>query len=167
MISTERFILRQLDINDCTDRYLSWLRSSEVSKFIVTAEETKNLLELKEYVKDKTNDDSVLFLAIIDKETGFHIGNIKYEPLNRTSGFSIMGIFIGDKSFHGKGVAGEVIKASATYLKSAHGIDTIILGVESENIPAVKAYAKIGFVEFESKDFVKRDGGIWMKYQIK
>ena len=66
-----------------------------------------------------------------------------------------MGILIGDPDFRGKGVAAEVVFASAKWLKEHRSIRQILLGVNIENLPAIQAYKKIGFVNVESSFIIK------------
>ena len=56
-----------------------------------------------------------------------------------------MGILIGDSDWRGKGVAIEVIKASAHYLNSIYGVRTIFLGVNPNQQAGISVYKKIGF----------------------
>ena len=56
-----------------------------------------------------------------------------------------LGILIGDSDWRGKGVAIEVIKASAHYLSYRYGVTTIFLGVNQNNKEAVSVYQKLGF----------------------
>ena len=74
-----------------------------------------------------------------------HIGNIKYEPIDYKGKTAVLGILIGDSDWRGKGVAIEVIKASAHYLAERYGVTTIFLGVNQNNKAAVSAYQKVGF----------------------
>ncbi|MBF0119190.1 MAG: GNAT family N-acetyltransferase [Desulfobacterales bacterium] len=152
-IVTERFILRNLTEKDVTERYLSWLDDTKVKKNITAAIKTKNLSDLKQYVRDKIGNDDILFLSIFEKTSGLHIGNIKYEPVNSELGYAIMGILIGDLSYQGKGVASEVIIASANWLKYNMKIKTILLGVSINNDMAICAYRKVGFV-FSKTEFI-------------
>jgi RimJ/RimL family protein N-acetyltransferase len=57
-----------------------------------------------------------------------------------------MGILIGEVDWQGKGVAGEVIKATASYLKSELKVTHINLGVSEQNTSAIKLYEKLGFL---------------------
>jgi RimJ/RimL family protein N-acetyltransferase len=57
-----------------------------------------------------------------------------------------MGILIGDREYRSKGVASEVLDASAAWLKAHRAIDQIVLGVSDRNNAAINAYAKAGFV---------------------
>ncbi|AKH79029.1 acetyltransferase (GNAT) domain protein [Leptospira interrogans str. 2003000735] len=144
-IYTSRFILRLLTEVDVTEKYLSWFKNLETKKYVVTASEMLGLEKLKDYVRKRTNRNDVLFWGIFEKETNVHIGNVKYEPIDSEKGFAVMGILIGDVSYRGKGVSGEVIKATSSFLKENKNIKQIILGVHRQNHMAIKAYGKLGF----------------------
>lgn len=148
-IVTERFVLRPLTEHDVTERYLAWLRDNDARKYIVAASTTEKLSDLKQYVLDKTGREDVLFLGIFEKQTGLHLGNIKYEPVDSVRGDAVMGVLIGDVAYRGRGVSGEVIAASAQWLKRWRNIRRILLGVSSENLAAIRAYERVGFVAVE------------------
>jgi len=145
-LNTERFLLRTLTEADVSERYLSWLEDVDAKKYITASSQTEGISDLRRYVAGRQLRDDVLFLGIFEKNTGRHIGNIKYEPVNREAGFAIMGVLIGEPDYRGKGVTTEVLKASALWLQLNCGIAEIILGVEQENHAAIRAYEKTGFV---------------------
>jgi|TARA_B110000858_G_C17517122_1_gene343061 ribosomal-protein-alanine N-acetyltransferase len=148
-INTQRFLLRQLITDDISDKYLSWLNREE-SPYIDYGKNHSTMEELKAYVSERERKKDVLFLAIFTKKKK-HIGNIKYEPIDLIRKTATMGILIGDKDWRGKGVAIEVIKASAHYLNSICGVTTIFLGVNPNHQVAVSVYKKIGF-KFKGHD---------------
>ena len=154
-IETVRFRLRELTEADATLRYLNWLANPEARRFIVAAQQTQELSELAEYVRQRTNRPDVLFLGIFDKSSGLHIGNIKYEPIDSAQGYAVMGILIGDPNFRGKGVALEVLRSSAQWLKAHRAISQILLGVSIDNAVAIQAYKKVGFIETDSPHIKK------------
>jgi len=147
-ISTNRFTLKPLNLSDVTQRYADWLNNSSANHYISSR---LSLNDLKSYVTERSNRDDVLFLGIFNKDDGLHIGNIKYEPVNTQQQYAVMGILIGDSAWRGKGVAGEVILASADWLHKNKGINHIVLGVNKTNTAAIRAYQKIGFIEKSSK----------------
>lgn len=148
-ILTERFVLRPLNVDDATDTYLGWL-SDERSKFISTAHQVQRIDDLRAYIASKAEQTDVLFLGIFDRADGRHIGNIKFEPVDSELGYAIMGILIGDTGHRGKGVAAEVISECGRSLKEDRNIQQLILGVETANVAAIRAYEKIGFVAIET-----------------
>jgi [ribosomal protein S5]-alanine N-acetyltransferase len=150
VLTTERFLLRQLSVNDVTETYLGWLDDAETKKWISSASTTEKLMELKKYVLHRVAREDICFLGIFDRKNQLHIGNIKYEPVNAELGYAIMGILIGNVNYRGKGVFEEVFKASASWLKEHRNISEILLGVQNKNISAVHAYRKVGFKETQS-----------------
>jgi len=161
IINTERFQLKTLTVDDATEEYLSWFSSSkEVGEYIAYAKTNADINKLRQYVKEREDREDVLFLGIFT-DSGQHIGNIKYEPINLKDKSATMGILIGDKEWRGKGVATEVIKDSGKYLKENYKIKYIDLGVNKDNIAAVSAYKKMKF-----KVIKKTDHGFMMRLNI-
>jgi ribosomal-protein-alanine N-acetyltransferase len=148
VIKTTRFRLRSLTVADASPRYLSWLSEDYVLHFINGATGDNQLEELKAYVSQREGREDVMFFGIFT-HAGEHIGNIKYEPVDSRLGVAVMGILIGEIAWRGKGVAGEVIYASAMWLRKNRGISQIVLGVDRDNIAGIRAYEKLGFVEGE------------------
>lgn len=144
-IETSRTVLRPLSARDVSERYLSWLDDPATSKWILAAAATKRLSDLEAYVTEKMRRNDVLFLGIFDKQSGVHIGNIKYEPILPQLQASVIGVLIGDPSYRGKGLFGEVFLPTASWLQQHRNITRIYLGVDENNAMAIRTYEKIGF----------------------
>lgn len=153
-INTNNYYLRELTIEDASEKYLNWLNERQAERWLVTAKNTKVLTDLEDYISKKNSKSEVCLLGIFEKNNGEHIGNIKYEPINENLGYAVMGILIGDPLYRGKGVFGEIFKASANWLRKYHKIKQIVLGVENDNVSAIRAYTKIGFIEYTTP-FIK------------
>lgn len=153
-IKTERFILRPLTVADVTHRYLGWLQDEESNRFIVTASSRHTLDSLKAYVEERTNREDILFFGIFLRNNDLHIGNIKFEPINRIDGTTTMGILIGDPDWRGQGAAAEVLNACAQWLYENYSIAQIHLGVNRDNRSAVRAYFKAGFRIVKDNDAI-------------
>lgn len=145
-IETENYLMRPIELSDVNETYLSWLQDKSTSQYINSAKFTEDLNDLMQTVKNWLSDSNILFLAITDKTSLQHIGNIKFDPVNTDDGYAILGILIGDANYRGKGVAGEVIHACGEWLKENKNISELILGVHENNIAAIRAYEKAGFV---------------------
>jgi len=150
-ILTERFLLRPLTEEDVTETYLGWLSDADAKRFITAAAKTKGLSDLRKFVSARIGRDDILFLGIFERNTGMHIGNIKYEPVDSELGYAVMGVLIGDPEFRGKGVTAEVLRASVLWLQQHRKINQIVLGVDKENTAAMRAYEKVGFVPSKSE----------------
>lgn len=143
-LQTERFTLRSLTAEDITINYLNWFKDPVTQRYIDSAKNNQTLKTLKNYVSDRMHRSDVLFLGIFTPNEQ-HIGNVKYEPINIKNSYAVMGILVGDPNWRNRGVAREVIPASADYLQKNYGIKYIALGVTQKNQAAVMAYQKIGF----------------------
>jgi RimJ/RimL family protein N-acetyltransferase len=145
LMESERFFLRTLIEDDVNARYLEWINGSDKSQYINYTNQNRNVDEVSTFVTERVNSDTVLFLGIFVRESGEHIGNIKYEPIDFKKSYAIMGILIGEKNWRGRGVAAEVIIKSSTWLHEKYGIRQFILGVDTGNVWAIRAYKKVGF----------------------
>lgn len=153
MIATLRFSLRPLTADDATERYSAWLEDETAALYIEGAKARYAVADLRAYIEARAGREDVLFLGIFTRHDGAHIGNIKYEPISIAERHAVMGILIGDRAWRGKGVAEEVILASASFLRVRHGIATIYLGVHKEHAAARKSYEKAGFRETATAPF--------------
>lgn len=154
-IASERFHLRTLTTNDVTNEYVLWFDDQSTKKFIVTAQKSNTKEKLMTYVLEKITKADVLFLGIFDNETNQHVGNIKFEPIDWEKSYTIMGILIGNPAYRGKGVAGEILDCTAKFWKE-QGLKKMVLGVEDDNLSAIKSYEKIGF---------KKTSGLYIKFK--
>lgn len=144
-LETERFLLRRLVASDASDRYAGWFEDPIAKAYIRAARAPHSIEDLRSYIAARNADPATCFLGIFAKAGG-HIGNLKFEPVNTDRQFAVMGVLIGEPPWRGRGVIGEVLTATFPWLRAA-GIRRVLLGVERSNEPAIRAYAKIGFVE--------------------
>lgn len=165
-IITENYYLRPLLLDDVSERYLKWLIDKKTSKYIVSAGANHTIGQLKQNVQPWIENENVIFLGIFDRISDLHIGNIKFDPINKEYHNAVLGILIGENSYRGKGVAREVIHACASWLHQYEGIHKLILGVDKSHNIARKAYEKIGFKVFEDEDYPPSKYTIHMVYNI-
>lgn len=144
ILRTDRLYLRHLMPDDASDRYLQWLNDPEVNKYL----EIKNasIDELKRYISEKLASYECIFFGIFLKEGDQHIGNVKLEPVDFSKNEATIGILIGDYMWWGKGICTEVINAVVDYAFSEMKLNSLTLGVISENTPAIKCYKTVGFI---------------------
>lgn len=161
-IVTGRFLLRVLVEDDVTERYLSWFRDDDVQSYIESASSTTNLADLRMYINERAKKDDVLFLGIFCLDTNLHIGNIKFEPIDRKNGYAIMGVMIGDPIYRNKGVFPEIMAECSFWMRQNYGLREIILGVASCNKSAIKSYQNAGFIETSTPYLKLGEGGLSM-----
>lgn len=144
-ISGNTIYLRKLCLQDANKDYCNWLNDPRVNRFLESRYQRWTVTKIKEYVKDINSSRSNLFLAIIRKDHGRHIGNIKLGPVNLRHKHCVIGIIIGDKSSWGKGFATEAIKLAKDYAFKTLKLQKLNAGVYSQNIGSLKAFQKAGF----------------------
>jgi len=144
-LDTPRFRLRSLTVDDVNERYRSWFNADTARMGIASARRPPTPEELRDFIAERAGRPDVLFLGIFAKQGGEHIGNIKYEPIDRKQRYAVMGILIGEKQWWGKGVTAEVLRATAAWLAEHCGTQEIVLGVMKDNLPARRSYEKVGF----------------------
>src|SRR3989338_6846813 len=78
----QRIYLRPVVESDATDEYARWLNDPEVNQFLESRFSISTKESVQDYIKKQWEDPNTLFLAIVLKENGKHIGNIKLGPMN-------------------------------------------------------------------------------------
>lgn len=167
MLTTSRFYLRKLLLEDANSEYLSWLKSETSKEFITFSSFDLSINDIRNYIVEKNKSPNVLFLGIFDKSNHRHIGNIKFEPIDVINKYTIMGVLIGDNNYKGIGAVTEILDETGTYLKNSHGIEYILLGVSNLNNAAIRAYSKSGFIEIEDSPFIVKSSAnsvVMIKY---
>ena len=142
---TESCVLKPISLKHVSHRYLGWLNDPDTNQFLETRFNVISIPTLKDYVASKTGRGDVLFYAIHSLDN-IHIGNIKLGPINSNHMTADIGFFIGDKSYHRKGVASQAIIKLCEYGFSL-GIKKITAGAYSNNIGSIKTLLKSGFYE--------------------
>ena len=131
------------------DKYINWLNDSEINLLLGREEYFNGFStnDAMDYLNEMKNTPEITFLAIINDQN-LYIGTAKIILRNsiQENLTSEIGIMIGDKSQWGKGYAKETIFLISNYLfKSNH--KKIIAGGFSNNIPMIKSFEAVGFIE--------------------
>ena len=152
VIKSKTCYLRKLGVNDDLTSYINWMQTPSNNPYILSADSSYDLTQLKEFIKICNNRSDALLLGIFTNENSLHIGNIKFEKIDLVNKSATLGILIGDRSYRGKGIAREVIIVSILWLADNYDIKTIKLGVDPNNLSALNLYLKIGFKIIEKSE---------------
>jgi ribosomal-protein-alanine N-acetyltransferase len=151
--------LRPLERSDLNDRYLSWLNDPEVTRYTETGMFPSTAEDLEKYYRDVCGSRNQVMLAIVDKKSGQHIGNVKLGPIHWIHRNATFGILIGEKKFWGKGVGLEATNLMVEYGFNRLNLHRIDLGVFADHEAAVRCYEKAGFkVEGRMREDLFRGG---------
>lgn len=155
----ENIILRPLALSDANSSYLKWLKDKEVMRFMETRAAGYTLKDLRKYVKKMTTSGNSAIFAIIAKDAGIHIGNIKLGGINFFHRYANLGIMIGDKKYWSKGYAVEACRSLLRYAFRELNLNKITLGVYAAHLAAIRAYQKAGFkIEGRFKKMLNLEG---------
>lgn len=135
--------LRPLTLKDISEKYLGWLNDPEINRFNSHAIFPYTIEQLKDYVKG-IDVKSKVVLAIIDKKTKKHIGNISLQNIDWVARSAEFAILIGEKEFYGKGIGEEAGQLIVDYGFIRLNFNRIHCGTSSENIGMQKLAGKLG-----------------------
>jgi len=138
-------LLRPLERTDLNERYLSWLNDPEVTRYTETGTFPTTAEDLDNYYRSITGSRNDVMLAIEEKTSGKHVGNVKLGPIHWVHRVATFGILIGEKELWGKGVGVEATRLMVEYGFQKLNLHRIDLGVFAEHEAAVRCYEKVGF----------------------
>ena len=147
-VCTNRLVLKNLDKDEVGQIYLDWLFDDDVTKYLeLRHDRPKNIKELQNFVYGVNLNSDSLLLGIFYKETNIHIGNIKIGPINVFHKRGDIGFFIGNRSYWGKGLAAEAVKAVTYYAFKNLNVEKITASCYSLNVQSSKTLIKAGFIQ--------------------
>lgn len=157
--------MRPLTETDATETYASWLRDTEVNKFLATKHATVE--SQREFIALKNAQKNAELFGIFLREDTRHIGTIKLEPIDLIAKKATIGIMIGDKREWGKGLAAEAMQLVIAHCFNDLSLTELELGVLAQNRSALRVYEKLGFVETDRKiGAVKYENGVFDQVEM-
>ncbi len=139
-----KILLRPLSLNDVSKKYLSWLNDPETNAYNSHAIFPYTKEELISYVGSASQDKSKIILAVVDKKTDQHIGNVALQNIDWVARSAELAILIGEKSLWGKGIASEASTLIVRYAMERLNLHRIHCGTSSVNLAMKKLALKIG-----------------------
>ncbi|MCK9361079.1 GNAT family N-acetyltransferase [Patescibacteria group bacterium] len=155
----ENIYLRLIQEEDVTDEYRSWFNDPEVCQFNEHHRFPMDRERMREYFENVIKPRHDLVLAICDKVTDAHIGNVALQSIDKTSRHAEYAIIIGNKDFWGKGIAKEASKLIIKHGFGELNLHRIYCGTSSANIGMQKVAESLGFVkEGVSREVLWKEG---------
>jgi ribosomal-protein-alanine N-acetyltransferase len=144
-IGGELVYLRPLGREDLSGPYFSWMNDPEVTCYMESGIFPTTADDLEKFFREVTGSRNQVMLAVADKKTHQHIGNVKLGPIDWVHRRTHFGILIGEKKFWGKGVGAEATRLIVEYAFRRLNLNRVDLGVYAEHGAAVRCYEGIGF----------------------
>ncbi|MEM7367620.1 MAG: GNAT family protein [Bacteroidota bacterium] len=144
-LESERLALRALTETDATDTYLAWINDPEITKGLEAGKYPSTMEELLAYIRAMQNSPGTVMMAIIEKASQRHIGNIKLHNFDWIARTCELGLMIGDKQTRGKRYGQESCQLLINYAFGRLNMRKVWLAVYQNNPAAIKTYQNLGF----------------------
>lgn len=139
--------LREIKKSDLNKSYQHWFNDEQVCQFNSHHRFPNYRQDMEKYYRDVIQNRDNIVLAIVDRRTESHVGNISLQDIDLINRNAELAIIIGEKKFWGKGLGKE-----ATILMVRHGFSVLNLhriycGTSEENMGMRKIAEQCGFKE--------------------
>ena len=138
-------LLERLSFRHASENYLGWLNDYNTVKYTESRHEVHTMASLRDFISHVNNESNYCF-AIIDIQSGKHIGNIKIGNIHSIYKYADIGLIIGEKDFWGKGIATEAIRLCVEFAFKQLKLHRLYAGIYDVNIGSIKAFERAGFV---------------------
>jgi diamine N-acetyltransferase len=142
-------------------KFVEWLNDPDVRRYLSMSMPISQAAEEQwfENMLKRPSEEQPLGIEIKDGEGWRLIGNCGFFDINWRTRRAEVGLFIGDKSCWNKGYGADVMRLLLRHGFGTLNLNRIFLRVDSENLGAVRAYEKAGFVhEARLRESVFRQG---------
>lgn len=96
---------------------------------------------------NKNNDERFYRYFIIEDMKGNFIGFVNFFNIDKVKKDGELGVIIGDKRYWRLGIAYKAIKIVKTYIFEKLNMNTIYVEIESNNVPSINLFKKLGFIK--------------------
>lgn len=139
--------LREVRRDDVNENYYKWMNDHEITRYTESRFYPYSMEQLQAFVSSLDGKRTDVFLAIIEKATDRHVGNIKLGGIDWIHRVANIGVIIGAKDCWGKGYASEAIALISAYAFKKLNLHKVWAGCYSNNLGSIKAFQKAGFIE--------------------
>jgi [ribosomal protein S5]-alanine N-acetyltransferase len=157
-LDLESIYLKQLDEEDVTAYYVSWLNDPEITKYLEIrhAKQPITLQSVKDHVRQCNANRRHHWGVFIH---GKHVGNVSCSMYSHVYNWVDVSILIGDRACWGKKLGWYVMAGAVEHLFSISGFNRIQSGAYSVHGASINLFLNLGFrKEAELKEAVIVDG---------
>jgi RimJ/RimL family protein N-acetyltransferase len=154
--------LRLVELSDCTERYLAWLRDPEVNRYLETRWTEQTIDTVTAFVRSMIDSPNSYLFAILGPGDR-HIGNIKVGPVERHHLYGDVSYFIGDRTAWGKGYATTAVRLATRFGFERLGLNRAQAGFYESNVGSQRVLEKAGYtLEGRLRRKLRQyEGGTW------
>lgn len=126
--------LRTLSIDDVHGNYTNWLNDPIVCKYNRHARFPSTKESMVQYLEKISQSTTIIVLAIAEKKSHKHIGDISLSSINWIDRNAELSIIIGEKEVWGKGYGTEACRLMIGYAFQILNLHRVYAGTHEENI---------------------------------
>lgn len=144
---SENLRLRPLREDDLGEAFLSWFQDEDLMRFYTNSRQQHSRESLWHNISQGAASGTSYTFAIEDRASGAVIGTIKLGPINHDHRIADLVVLLGDRRFHGRGLAVEAIRLGNALAFQEFDIRKLFGGMFETNQSSYKAYTRAGWVE--------------------
>src|SRR3989338_186816 len=158
-LTGDSIYLRTIEESDLNSNYRDWFNDEDICRYNSHHRFPNYDEDMHEYYERVIRSNNNLVLAICDKKTNAHIGNIALENIDTINRSAELAIIIGDKKHWGKGIGKEASGLLVTHGFRELNLHRIYCGTLEDNVGMQNVARALGFrEEGRSRDSLYKDG---------
>ncbi len=142
---SEKLYLRPLEDSDLNEEYVQWLNDPEVTRYLGVGRFPQTQASIRQYLERFQDSTTDLILAIVDRKSNQHIGNITLNRISWIDRTADTGLMIGRRQFWGKGYAFEAWGLLIEHAFQTLGLRKIVAGAMVEHAASIAVLKRLGF----------------------
>ena len=163
----KNIILKRLTSKNISKDYLNWLNDWDITKFTEQRFKKTTIKDIKKYIYDvnRSKNNFLYSINIIEKNKTKHIGNIKIGSIDFYHKRGEISYIIGNKNYWNKNIGSRAIAKAIIIARKKFKIKKIIAGVYSINRSSIAVLKKNKFKkEAKLKSHIVFDGRRYTSY---
>lgn len=139
------FYLRGLRASDLDGRWTEWFNDPAVTRFQAKGYYPNTRESQRAYYDHLVTSRTDVVLAIVDRATDTHIGNVGLHHIDMLHRTAVLGIVIGDRSAQGRGIGKRSWKAITNYGFEVLGLHKVCATIIEGNDASLQCALAAGF----------------------
>lgn len=143
---TARIFIQKICPDDIDDAFMEWFADDELMKYYTNSRKTITQKDILDSISDGEKNGNCYTYGIFFKENNQCIGTLKVGPINWVHKISDLVVLIGNRNYHGMGLAVEAIELGNRLCFEHYDLRKLFGGMYASNIASIKAYTRAGWV---------------------
>lgn len=137
--------LRLLCPDDASSEYAAWLNDPLVNQYLESRWKHYTVDDVRSYIASVNDGRANFLFGMFESASGRHIGNIKLGGIHPVYRYGDIGLLIGDRQCHGKGIGTEAIRLCCRAAFECLNLHKVTAGLYQPNMGSLRSFEKNGF----------------------